>query len=157
MLGAIVSGAKVLLGLGTSKGVDNVMSVASGIGSFIDEQQYTPEERAKIHADVTIPAMQKFMESTADENTERSKTRRDLALWIIRNWFMMLWVAIVAYGAELLIEMQTGVESQHALSAFVLGVATIAQLLYLVLGVGAFFFGAHINRDMPWARDKKSS
>ena len=128
------------------------MTVAKGIGNYIDEQKFTDQERAEVHSNVIIPAMQKFMDSTAGESTERSHTRRWLAIAIIRNWLAMLWVSIVAFGIELIIELVTKVESQHLFSAFILGIATITQFLYLVLGVGAFFFAAHINRDMPWAR-----
>ena len=153
MISALLKGAKAIFGGGGSQnGVDRVMDVATGIGVFIDEQQFTPEEKAKYHKETTIPAFQAFMDSTVGESTQRSETRRSLAISIIQNWFLMLWVSVVSFAAELAVEAATGIESDHSLSAFVLGVATIAQLLYLVLGVGAFFFGAHINRDMPWAR-----
>lgn len=144
---AIKHGVKGLFGR-KEGGASSVMEVARGIGGFIDEQKFTPEEQAKMHAEVTIPAFQKYMESTVGENTERSITRRTLAIWVIKNWFLMLWVAIFAYGVELIMD------RTHEFSGFVLGIAVIPQLLYLVLGVGAFFFGAHINRDMPWSKSQ---
>ena len=42
----ILSAGKALLGVGGPPGVDNVMKVATGIGTYIDERNYTEEERA---------------------------------------------------------------------------------------------------------------
>jgi len=133
---------KAIFGAGQS-GSDNVMKVAGGIGGFIDDLSYTDAEKAEKHSTVTIPAMQAFMDSTVKENTERSRTRRDIAIWIIRNWFIMLWVSIGAYGVELIIK-----ATNHEFSQFVFSVATFSAMTYLVLGVGGFFFGAHIVRQV---------
>ena len=141
LFSGLVSGVKAVFGVGQS-GTDNVMKVASGIGGFIDNLSYTDQEKAQTNSEVIIPAMQKFMESTAGENTERSRARREIALWIMRNWIIMLWVAIVAHGVEL------ALDTEHEFSAFVLGVATSHALTYLVMGAGAFFFGAHIVRQV---------
>jgi len=138
----IVSGVKAVFGAGQS-GSDNVMKVASGIGGFIDDLSYTDAEKAKKHSTVTIPAMQAFMESTVAENTERSRTRREIAIWVIRNWFIMLWVSIVSRGVELAVG-----AVNHEFSTFVFGVATFSAMTYLVLGIGGFFFGAHILRQV---------
>jgi len=145
ILGGISAGFKMIFGVG-DKGSDNVMKVASGIGNFIDEQEFTEQEDVMNTAQVIIPSMQKFMETTVAENTERSKTRRDLALWVIRNWIIMLWVSIVAYGFELHIG-----ATLHEFSKFVFQLATLETMIYLVLGVGGFFFGAHIVRQTKYA------
>lgn len=141
IISGLLAGAKMLFG-GGGDGVNNVMTVAKGVGNFIDEQEFTPEEKAKMNAEVVLPAMQKFMESTVGENTERSITRRKIALWVIRNWILMLWVSIIAFGIELILG-----TPEHVFSAFVLGIAVISELTWLVLGIGAFFFGAHIVRQ----------
>jgi Na+/melibiose symporter-like transporter len=141
IISGISSGFKAIFGVGQS-GSDNVMTVAKGIGGYIDDLSYTDAEKAKKHSTITIPAFQKFMDSTVEENTERSRTRRDIAIWIIRNWFIMLWVTIFSYGFELVIN-----AAQHEFSKFVLGIATLSAMIYLVLGVGGFFFGAHIIRQ----------
>ena len=135
----IKTGFKAIFG-GGSDGSSNVMNVAKGIGGFIDEQKFTEQEKAEYVAKI-IPAFQLYMDSTVSENTQRSITRREIAIWIIRNWILMLWVGIVAYGLELSIN-----ATNHEFSSFILGIVTLSTVEYLVLGVGAFFFGAHIIR-----------
>lgn len=142
ILSGIVSGVKAIFGAGQS-GSDNVMKVASGIGGYIDGLSYTDQEKSEYAAEVVLPSMQKFMESTVGENTERSRTRREIAIWVIRNWFIMLWVTIVSRGVELLLG-----AVNHEFSMFVFEVATFSAMTYLVLGIGAFFFGAHIVRQV---------
>jgi len=142
-LGSVVK--SVFSGGGEKTGSNNVMEIASGIGNFIDEQKFTDQEKAVNVGTVIIPAMQKFMDSTVGENTQRSKARREIALWIMRNWIVMLWASIVSFGVELIVE-----NTKHEMSSFILGIATMsAMMTYLVLGVGGFFFGAHIIRQMP--------
>lgn len=143
-LSGILTGVKTIFGVGQD-GTNNVMKVASGIGGWIDEQKFTDEEKATYNKEL-IGHFDRFMENTIKENTQRSKTRREIALWVIRNWIFMLWVSIFAYLVEL--RQETIV---HDFSAYVYKVATITELLYLVLGVGAFFFGAHIIRQTGWA------
>jgi len=126
---------------GSSNGTSNIMEAAKGIGNFIDEQKLTDEERVKYNAQA-IEQYGKFMENTIAENSQRSVTRRDLALWIIRNWFIMLWVSIVSYGIENTFDLS------HNFSKFVYNMSTMEAMSYLVLGVGAFFFGAHIVRQV---------
>lgn len=139
----LVTGVKAIFGAG-SDGASNVMKVATGIGGWIDEQQFTPEEKAKYSAE-TIKQFQVFMENTIKENTQRSITRREIAIWVIRNWFAFLWVAVIGTGFELAFKWS------HEFSTFVFGIATHSIMSYLVLGVGAFFFGAHIIRQTKLA------
>jgi len=141
LLSGISAGFKAVFGVG-QKGSDNVMTVAKGIGGYINDLSYTDAEKAEKHSTIIIPAFQAFMDSTVKENTERSRTRREIAIWVIRNWFIMLWVAILSYGFELVIG-----ATRHEFSAFVLAIATLQVMVYLVLGVGAFFFGSHIIRQ----------
>lgn len=139
IISGIISGAKAIFGVGDT-GSNNVMKAAAGIGGWIDGQKFTEQEKAQFSADM-IPHFQTFMDSTVKENTQRSITRREIALWIIRNWIVMLWVAIVSYGFELVIN-----AVNHEFSAFIYKIATLEAFIYLVLGVGGFFFGAHIIR-----------
>lgn len=141
-ISGIVTGVKAIFGSSES-GSSNVMKVASGIGGWIDGQQFTDQEKAEMNTKVVVPAFQKFMDSTVNENTERSRTRRDIAIWVIRNWFILIWVMVFAYGFELIIK-----ATNHEFSAFIWQVFTHETLTYLVLGVGAFFFGAHIIRQV---------
>lgn len=135
MLGALWAGAKVLMGFsGASKGADNVMTIAKGVGSYIDEQNFTEQESHEFKLKIA-GAYVNFMDSTKDENTQRSITRREVAIWVIR--------------VELLCLMLYGI-----LASFELKAATVwkeisfdSPLSILTLGVGAFFFGTHLLRS----------
>jgi hypothetical protein len=147
ILKGLATGVKAIFGAGQD-GSNNVMRVATGIGGYIDGLSYTDQEKAEKHSEVIIPSFQTYMDSTARENTERSRTRRNIAIWVIRNWFAFLWVSVVARGVEL------AMGWSHEFSTFVFGVATFSTMAYLVLGVGAFFFGAHIIRQTKLADPK---
>lgn len=132
-MGWLKSIGSFLLGGGSSKGADNVMKVASGIGGWIDGQKFTEQEKAEFSG-AMIDAAGKFMQQTIGENTERSITRRQLALLIIRFELALITAAIVLYK----------IDPEYA--AFIWNIASTDPMNYLVLGVGAFFFMAHIVR-----------
>ncbi len=117
-------------------GSSNVMKVASGIGGWIDGQQFTEQEKSEFNGKM-IGAYSKFMESTVAENTERSRTRRDLSIWIIRFEIFLLAASAVLYKID------------ADLSLFVYKIATTEPMSYLVLGVSAFFWGTHLVRSLP--------
>ena len=134
MFSGIITAAKSVLGFSNAgKGADNVMKVASGIGGWIDGQQFTEQEKAEFNAKM-ISSYGAFMESTVGENTQRSITRRDLAIWIIRTEIIMLVVSVVLHKID------------PAWGAYVYTIATDSPLGLLTLGVGAFFFGTHLVR-----------
>jgi len=129
---AIGAGFKAVFGVG-QKGSDNVMEVARGIGGWIDERNFTEEEKAKYSAEM-IKHYGSFMASTIDENTERSRARREIAIWIIRIESLFL----ILYGVQSQISMGN--------PAVWWELAVDSPWGYLTLGVGAFFFGAHLVR-----------
>ena len=134
MFGGIIAAAKSVLGFSTAgKGADNVMKVATGIGGWIDGQQFTEQEKAEFNAKM-ISSYGAFMESTVGENTQRSITRRDLAIWIIRTEIILLVISVALHKID------------PAWGAYVYTIATDSPLGLLTLGVGAFFFGTHLVR-----------
>jgi len=116
-------------------GQANVMKVASGIGNWIDKGKFTDQEKAN-HSAALIPHFQKFMDSTINENTKRSLTRRDIAIWIIRTEILLLVFSVLLYKIDL------------AWSEYVYKICTDSPLGLLTLGVGAFFFGTHLARTI---------
>lgn len=129
----LVSGVKAVLGVGGGEGADTVMKVASGIGGWIDNNKFTDQEKAK-HKAALIPHFQKFMDSTVSENSARSMTRRDVAIWVIRTEIGLLVIsgALFKYDASW--------------SEYIYKICTDSPLGLLTLGVGAFFFGTHLVR-----------
>ena len=139
ILSGLWAGAKLVMGLGSAEsntGTDNVMAIAKGVGGFIDEQNFTTEEQA-VYNSTMISAMGRFMEGTVDENTQRSKTRREVAIMVIRWALAMLTLSAILHLAG---------QADHA--KYIRDLVIDDPIGYLVLGVGAFFFGAHIVRAM---------
>ncbi len=135
MFSAIWQGVKAVFGAGES-GSDNVMKVASGIGEWIDEQRFTDQEKAAFNAN-TVKAYSEFMNSTVAENTQRSLTRRNVAIWVIRAEIAFLVSSAIIYRFD------------NELSLYLYKIATTSPMDYLVLGIGAFFFGSHLVRQLP--------
>jgi hypothetical protein len=135
LLTGLWAGAKAVLGFsGASKGSENVMKVATGIGSWIDEQKFTPEEQAK-HNLTMVGLYGDFMKSTVAENTQRSITRRAIAIWVIRleAIFLLLYGVLASF--------------KLAVSEVWWKIAVDSPWGMLTLGVGAFFFGTHMIRS----------
>ncbi|MGW8181214.1 MAG: hypothetical protein ACWGQW_20990 [bacterium] len=131
---AISTGAKLLLGAGTSSGADNVMEVARGVGSWIDEQQFTDQEKSETMLKIA-DKVAGFVEATANENSARSITRRAIALWIIRAEILLMGLSGVAYPFN----------KEWSEYLFKLG-AFDAPVGWLALGACVFFFGVHMLR-----------
>ena len=129
---AIGAGFKAVFGVGQN-GSENVMTVAKGIGGWIDGQQFTEQEKAQFNAKM-VDQFGAYMESTCNENTERSRTRREIAIWVIRFEVFLLAFSLFVRPFN------------QNWSDFAFHIATQDPLNYLVLGIGAFFFGAHILR-----------
>ena len=129
---SIWSGIKAIFG-GGQDGQSNVMKAASGIGNWIDEQKFTEQEKAAYNAEL-IGHYSEYMKSTVSENSQRSRTRRDIALWVIKvEIFLLLGSAAVFKFDE-------------PMAKYLYQIATDSPMGYLTLGVGAFFFGAHLVR-----------
>lgn len=81
-----------------SKVVDDVFDKDKGliaqVGGWIGNMNLTDEEVMKANSK-TVETVQDFVEKTLDENTERSRSRRDIANLIIK--FYILWLG-VAFG-----------------------------------------------------------
>lgn len=141
VLSGLWAGAKMVMGFGSSggDGPNNVMTVAKGVGNFIDEQNFTEEERATFNAGL-INNMADFVQGSVAENSQRSKTRREIAVLVIRWELFMLTLSAVLYRID------------GDLSKYIYKICTDDPIGYLVLGIGAFFFGAHIVRQMQGAK-----
>lgn len=134
---AIKAAGSFLMGQNTSKGADRVMNAAAGVGNWIDNLAHTDQEKATLNAEVqkrVLDAAGDFMANTVSENTERSITRRELALLIIRFELALIALCIGLYK----------IDAEY--SKFIWEIASTDPLNYLVGGVGAFFFMAHIVR-----------
>ena len=123
---------KGVFGAGQS-GSDYVMKVAASVGGWIDGLKLTDQEKQEFNGKM-VEHYSAFMASTVSENTERSRTRRDIALWIIKLEAFFLVFSLGTFKLD------------SELAKYAYQVATDSPWGYLTLGVGAFFFGAHLVR-----------
>ncbi len=138
-LAGLWKGAKLLIGAETitgTNGADNAVTIAKGIGGFIDEQKFTSEEQA-VHNAGLIDKFQGFLTTTFNESSVRSQTRRDLAILIMMAEIRLIVLAVVVWPFNV----------EYA--KFILLIVGINGTLgVLAMGVAAFFFGTHITRAM---------
>ena len=118
-----------------SKVIDGAVKLIGDVTGMIDDSKFKPEEKARFQVGMA-DATAEFVKSTLSENTERSRTRRELAILIIRFELLILTASVILFKID------------KPLADYLYKIATNDPINYLVLGVGAFFFGAHIVRAM---------
>jgi hypothetical protein len=141
ILSTAAKAAGAIFGAGSDPDAqERVYKAVRGVGNWIDEQQLTDQEKQQAHAEL-IASYGKFVENSIAENTLRSQTRRNLAIWIIRleAFFLLLTAALWR------------LDNDTAQIAWKIATESIWGLL--TLGVGAFFFGTHMLRSTKWNKE----
>ena len=119
------------------KTVDDIMDKDSGLlvkfGGFVNDLHYSDAEKAAAMAEVVSGASE-FVKSTMNENTERSKTRRSIAIYWIKFQLAVIALTLAAYPFD------------PILAEFYWKVATSKIMLFGTMSVIIFFFGAHVLR-----------
>ena len=116
------------------KAVDNVLDKDNGLltqfGGWVGNMNLTDEEVMKSNA-ATVLAAQEFVKATLSESTERSKTRRSIAvMWIKCHLAIILMCCIAApWDAEV--------------AAYYLSLATSVMMGSITGAISIFFFGSH--------------
>lgn len=139
---AIGGAVKGFFGLAASPGADKVFEAAKGIGNWVDEQQYTDQEKANMRAQL-FSQWQDWFGKTATENTEQSISRRNIAIFVIRTEFCFL----LASGVFFRIDPEW--------AKYWWDIAVKSPWGDLTLGVGAFFFAVHLVRNWQQNRPPK--
>jgi hypothetical protein len=120
---------------GLFKGGIDVDNKLDKVFSMIDDSGLTAQEKAD--------STREFAKETLSENTERSKTRRKIAIRIINNYFVAFWIVIVTFflNAFEIIAIELGA---------LVNVIVKFQIPFAFLTVIAFFFGGYY-----WSKNKK--
>lgn len=132
-----------LLGKDRSKIIDGALGAVRGIGKFIDEQRLTVEEAAGINLKIA-DSVAAFAKDTLSENTERSKTRRKIAVFII-YFFCSLVVGLIALK----------ISGFDAAADYAKGLVIEFNLHWAFIAVIGFFFGTHTLRSYQGQPKKK--
>jgi hypothetical protein len=118
----------------SAKAQDDVLDKDNGliaqVGSWIGNMNLTKEEVIKFNAK-TVTSVQAFVVATLGESTERSKTRRAIAiLWIKSQLAIVLMSCIAApWNMEL--------------ANFYYKLATSTLMITVTTAICIFFFGSH--------------
>ena len=102
--------------------------VTGGLIAGIDAVWYTDEEKAAAKQKAAETLLE-FWKTTANENTERSKARRELAKMVFRVYFSLILIGVGTYLVR------------PEFSAFVFDV--VGKITWLVGLVGGIYFGPH--------------
>lgn len=141
--------------IGTEKVINNVFDKDKGlltqVGQWVGHQQFTEEERAKFDASMG-EAVQKFSIATMNENTERSKTRRDLAnKWFDMHLMFIRLTALCIFLDWLIVKFTDAAE--YELTSRIMAITFDPWLWAVTSGIGAFFWGTHALRSSKHAKN----
>ena len=112
------------------KGRLDVNKTFDSIATGIDKLSFTAQEKAEFSVKMA-DAIAEFAKSTLSENTVRSKTRRFIAIFMIINIMLMIWLCIIL--SLLSVDITTVLE---IIALFNLGV-----VLLTIIG---FFFSSYM-------------
>ena len=79
---------------GSKSGRDNIVSGIKFVAAEIDESTLKDEEKVKYHHQ-RIGHCLKFMEMNTDQNSDRSKARRDIAQRWINSYLVLIFLTLV--------------------------------------------------------------
>ena len=140
---SVLSAIKRFFSLAPAKTVDDLMDKDNGVlvkaGGFINDLHYSDAEKARDYA-AMAGAMSQFVKDTLGENTERSKTRREIAVLWIKSQLTLIFLTVFAGCIEY------GIRGTMVIAEFVWGVASSELMFWMTMSIGAFFYGAHLMR-----------
>ena len=113
---------------------DKDKGLLTQFGSWIGNSNFTEEDKAEMNRDLA-KGVQDFAVATLEENTDRSKARRQIAQDVIRFYILLVFMCGITYPVS------------SDWSKVWLSLASLPALGGLVVGVGVFFFGAHMHRS----------
>lgn len=115
--------------------VDDVLKKVDKVGAWIGNKKFTEEERAELSAENT-KSLHKFVADTLDENTDRSKARREVAVFFIKFYAIMLFMCGMVYP----------ISAEWSNVWFEL--ATSLSVGGLISAISLFFFGSHVAHKL---------
>jgi len=139
---------------GSPKVVDNIFDKDNGlltqVGGWVNDQQYTDAE--KIKDQLTLAkSVQDFAKATMGENTQRSITRRKLAvMWFNMHLFFFRMTFLSALIDHLAIKLE--VQTTYDLFNILCKITFDPWLCGITGGIGLFFWGSHTLRSSKFAK-----
>lgn len=138
---------------GLFQGNETASNIASDIASGVDKLIYTEEEKADASAKA-FTAWLKMVEIQKNSESYRSITRRILAVFIIMNLFIMIWMCVAAelihaiswmVFDDVIFDIVTeGGLSFTNITWSILKLANVFQLGWVFCTIIVFYFGPHL-------------
>lgn len=126
------------LGLFSSKDkstvINGAVDLVSNVRSMIDDSKFTTEEAMRANIEIA-DKMAEFVGDTLNENTERSKTRRFIAVMFMGFFLFLVLVLIVVWKFD------------KEWAEFIYKVLIDLQLSIAFITVIGFFFGSYMFRQ----------
>ena len=114
--------------------INGAVDLVKGVRSMIDDSKFTPEEAMR--ANITIAdKTAEFVGNTLSENTERSVTRRRIAVFFM--YFFCSWIVSIALSWLF----------KKELAEFMLKLTSDLNLHWAFIAVIGFFFGSYTLRQ----------
>ena len=140
---------------GTEKVVNNVFDKDNGlltqVGAWVGNQQLTDQERLEFSNELSKD-VRSFAIATMGESTDRSQTRRKLAI----EWFMMhiffIRLNVFCVLIDWLLIKYTEATS-YELTTTLAGIVFDPWLCGITGGIGLFFWGTHSLRSSKFGKD----
>ena len=114
--------------------IDNVFDKKEGLlaqaGAFVGNQNFTAEESAELNVGI-VKSVNKHVEATLDENTDRSKARRTIAT----DWFKLVIFLVLITCVVAPIDME--------LAKFYFTILSSGIVLAVTSAITIFFFGSY--------------
>ena len=131
------------------KTVDDVFDKNSGLlvkfGGFINNLSLTDEEILKQNAK-TVADVQTFVKDTLSESTDRSKTRRQIAVLWIKSQLALVFMCALAAPWDI------------ELAQFYFTLASSVLMFSTTTAIVIFFFGSHgLSKFQDKQNDKKGA
>ena len=112
------------------------------VGKAADTLNFSQQERAQLNAE-TVEGLARFVNETANESTDRSITRRYLAIMIIAVYLLISMIIVVYYPFN------------HEVASQLVKLVIELDLGIAFISVIAFFFGAHMIRGFVAPKNEK--
>ena len=124
---------------------DNIFDKDKGlltqVGGWIGNSKFTDEERAELSANIG-KGVQAYAIATMKENTKRSVARRDIAMFIIKFYALLIFMTGMTYPIS------------KEWSAVWFNLATDPIIGGLVIAISIFFYGSHMIREQAASQNK---
>jgi len=117
------------------KGGIDIGDTVNNLLSKVDDSKFTVQEKAAYNKQLADSTME-FYKLTLNENTVRSKTRRKIAILLIKNYLFIFWIFVLLWLISIFTKFDINLNQY-------LEIIKTFQIVTGFLMILAFFFGGY--------------